>query len=218
MTNIRRIAGSALVALSFSACSTMREHPTACKVGSGVLGGALGALGGGLGVSEFENGPDNGERAAGAGVGLVAGGLIGALVGHYVCQPEASPPPPPPPAPLPPPAPGKKIETLSGPNFDFDKATLRPDGKQKLDHVVKMMMDNPGLRVSVEGHTDSIGSETYNQRLSERRADAARTYLVDKGISPSRIKTRGFGKSRPIASNKTEAGRAENRRVEIIAE
>jgi OOP family OmpA-OmpF porin len=211
-----RLLISIAVAFGLSGCATLREHPTACMVGTSLLGGALGGTGGGLGVSEIGKNPDNGQRAAGAGGGFLVGSLIGALVGHYACQPEVKPAPPPPPPP--PPPPGQKIETLSGVNFDFDKATLRPEGKQKLDHVAKVMTDNPTVRVSVEGHTDSIGSEAYNQRLSERRADSARDYLVAKGISASRIKTHGFGKSRPVANNKTAAGRAENRRVEIITQ
>jgi len=84
--------------------------------------------------------------------------------------------------------------------------------------VAKVMKDKPGMKVSVEGHTDSIGSEAYNQRLSERRAQAVRDYMIENGISPGRVATRGFGKSRPVASNETAEGRAQNRRVEIIAE
>ena len=102
------------------------------------------------------------------------------------------------------------------PQFDFDKATLKPDGKRLVDTAVKVMKDKSDLKVSVEGHTDSIGSEAYNQKLSERRAKAVRDYLVSQGIDASRITTRGFGKSKPVASNDTAEGRAENRRVEII--
>jgi len=123
----------------------------------------------------------------------------------------APPPPPPPPAP-------RKIETISGPNFDFDKVHLRPAGEAKVDHAVKLMQENPNLRVVAEGYTDSIGSDAYNQKLSERRAGTVRDYMVSKGISASRITTRGFGKARPVASNQTAEGRAENRRVEISAE
>lgn len=74
------------------------------------------------------------------------------------------------------------------------------------------------MRVVVEGYTDSIGSDAYNMKLSERRAETVRDFMVSKGISPTRITTRGFGKANPIASNKTAEGRAENRRVEIIAQ
>ena len=74
------------------------------------------------------------------------------------------------------------------------------------------------LRVSVEGHTDSIGSDAYNQRLSERRAKAVRDYMVEQGIDTDRIATHGWGEAKPVATNKTEEGRAQNGRVEIIAQ
>src|SRR5205823_12697112 len=114
------------------------------------------------------------------------------------------------PAPPPslPPAKGEPLVTLHGPQFDFNKATLKPEGKRMVDHAIRVMKDKPGMKVSVEGHTDSIGSEAYNQRLSERRAQAVRDYMVAHGIDASRITTRGYGKTKPIASNKTaEAGR-----------
>src|SRR5262249_54099012 len=123
--------------------------------------------------------------------------------------------PPPPPAP---PAKGTKIATVGSANFDFNKAQLKPSGRDVLDGAVKTLRDNPSLHVVVEGHTDSVGSESYNQKLSERRAKAVRDYLVREGIDASRVTTRGYGKSRPVASNDTAEGRADNRRAEIIAD
>ncbi|TMB21265.1 MAG: OmpA family protein [Deltaproteobacteria bacterium] len=108
--------------------------------------------------------------------------------------------------------------TLHGPQFDFNKATLKPGGKKMVDEAVDVMKEKPGLKVSVEGHTDSIGADAYNQKLSERRAGAVRDYMVSQGIDAARISVKGFGKTKPIASNATAAGRAENRRVEIIAQ
>ena len=103
--------------------------------------------------------------------------------------------------------------------FEFDKATLKPEGKEKIEaEVVAPMKEHPNLRALVEGHTDSIGSDAYNQRLSERRANAVRDYMVSRGIDAPRIMTKGWGKSKPIASNKTKEGRARNRRVEITEE
>jgi outer membrane protein OmpA-like peptidoglycan-associated protein len=125
-------------------------------------------------------------------------------------EPKPLPPPPPPP-----PA-GTKISELKGPNFDFDKATLRPSGKEKLDEALKTLNQYPDMKISVEGHTDSVGSDAYNQRLSERRAATVVSYLESKGIASSRLTSRGFGESKPIADNKTAEGRAENRRVELI--
>jgi OOP family OmpA-OmpF porin len=107
--------------------------------------------------------------------------------------------------------------TLHGPQFDFDKATLKPDGKRMVDEAVRLMVEQPSLQVTVEGHTDAVGSEGYNQRLSERRARAVRDYMVAEGIAADRITTKGWGKSKPVATNDTAEGRAENRRVEIIA-
>jgi OOP family OmpA-OmpF porin len=208
-------AVSALLAFSLAGCATLREHPTACKVAAGLTGAALGGLGGGLGVSQVENGPDDGEIAGGTAAGVVAGSIIGFAIGHFVCQAEEAPPPPP--ALAPPPA-AKRIETLYGPSFDFDKASLKPSGITKVDHAAQVLKDTPNARVLVEGHTDSIGSPEYNQRLSERRAKTVRDRLVEDGISASRITTHGLGESKPIASNATEEGRAENRRVEILSQ
>jgi OOP family OmpA-OmpF porin len=187
----------------------------ACAVAGGLVGGALGGVGGGVGVDQIENGPTNGERAAGAGAGFVTGAVLGTLLGHVVCDPLKQTPPPPPVAKAPPPP--RKIAELHGPEFDFNKATLHPEGKRMVDGAVKVMKDDPAMRVSVEGHTDSIGSDAYNQRLSERRASTVRDYMVEQGVAASRITAAGFGESKPVASNKTEAGRAENRRVDIIA-
>ncbi len=99
--------------------------------------------------------------------------------------------------------------------FDFDKSTLKPAGKAKLDEIASKV-NNINLEVIVAvGHTDSIGTEAYNQKLSVRRAEAVKAYLVSKGIDKSRVYTEGKGEAQPIASNSTAAGRAKNRRVEI---
>jgi len=215
--NLKSLATGLAVALAVTGCSHSPRQ-TGCTIAGGFAGGALGGVGGGLGVSEIEKNPDNGEIAAGAGIGAAVGATIGALLGNYLCREEPAPPPPKP-APPPPPLPARtKIDTLTGANFDFNKSTLRPEGKAKIDHAVKVMQEHTDLRVSVEGYTDSIGADAYNEKLSERRAQTVRDYMVEKGISPSRISTRGFGETKPIASNKTAEGRAQNRRVEIVAE
>lgn len=99
--------------------------------------------------------------------------------------------------------------------FDFDKAVLKPEGRKLLDQVATQVGTINLETIIAVGHTDSIGSVAYNQKLSERRAAAVKTYLVSKGIDPNRIYTEGKGKSQPVADNKTAAGRAKNRRVEI---
>ncbi len=117
----------------------------------------------------------------------------------------------------PPPAPKPMVVTLSGDtHFDFDKATLKPEGKATLDRLVAdMRAANNVSNIRVVGHTDSIGTDAYNQGLSERRAASVKTYLASRGVNPSIVNTRGMGESQPVASNATKEGRARNRRVEI---
>ena len=144
--------------------------------------------------------------------------------------PRVAPPPPPAatPAPAPAPAPAPKPEAKPAPTpvaekvtmaadalFDFDKAVVKSDAKSKLDDLADKIK-----RVSLEvviaiGHTDSIGGDAYNQKLSVRRAEAVKSYLVSKGVEPNRVYTEGKGEKQPVASNKTKEGRAKNRRVEI---
>jgi OOP family OmpA-OmpF porin len=99
--------------------------------------------------------------------------------------------------------------------FDFDKSVVKPAGKAKLDDLIaKVKGINLEVIIAV-GHTDSVGSDAYNQKLSVRRAEAVKAYLVSKGIEKNRIYTEGKGEKQPVASNKTKEGRAKNRRVEI---
>ncbi|MEE3327037.1 MAG: OmpA family protein [Myxococcota bacterium] len=105
--------------------------------------------------------------------------------------------------------------TLSGSNFATGSADLRPSALADLTAIAKVLEDNPSLRIQVEGHTDSTGSDAINQTLSTQRAEAVRTQLVKDGIASDRIEARGYGSSQPAASNGTSEGRAANRRVEI---
>ncbi|HVX67145.1 MAG TPA: OmpA family protein [Bryobacteraceae bacterium] len=108
------------------------------------------------------------------------------------------------------------IVNVSDVLFDTGSATLRPGAREKLARVAGILQAQPGLRLEVEGHTDSVGSEEYNQRLSERRAEAVREYLVGQGLPPDSVAARGFGKDNPVASNATASGRQQNRRVEMV--
>jgi len=118
-------------------------------------------------------------------------------------------------APKPPVVAAKKITLNADTYFDFDKYNLKPEGKKALDALVAEMKINQVEEVIVVGHTDSIGTEAYNQKLSERRAKTVADYLVSKGVPAAKIKAFGKGESQPIADNRTKAGRAKNRRVEV---
>ncbi len=226
MRVLKTTALSLAMVWAVTGCSQFRDRQWGpCALGGAFLGGALGGVGGGLGVDEAEKSPvTKRDIVAGVGTGTLVGALTGALLGHLICDPwKEAPPPPPvaqaaPPPPPPPPAKGTKIATVGSTNFDFNKAAVKPEGRDILDHAVQVMRDNPSLHVVVEGHTDSVGSDSYNQKLSERRARAVADYLERQGVSASRIRTEGFGKSRPVASNATAEGRAQNRRAEIVAD
>jgi outer membrane protein OmpA-like peptidoglycan-associated protein len=108
------------------------------------------------------------------------------------------------------------IVNLSDVLFDVDQATLRPGAREKLARVAGILSAHPDLKIEIEGHTDSTGSEEYNQRLSERRAESVRAYLQQQGIRQGIVAAVGYGKSRPVATNATAAGRQQNRRVELV--
>lgn len=109
----------------------------------------------------------------------------------------------------------EKVSYSADTFFDFDKAVVKPEGKKALDVLAeKFKTMNTEVIIAV-GHTDSIGSDAYNQKLSERRAQAVKAYLVSKGVDAKRIYTEGKGEKQPIADNKTKEGRAKNRRVEV---
>jgi OOP family OmpA-OmpF porin len=134
-----------------------------------------------------------------------------------VAEKVAAPPPPPPPPPVvPAPAPvvEKKI-VLRGINFDFDKSNIKPEFTPVLDEGVDILKANPDAKIVIGGHTDSVGTDAYNQKLSERRAQSVLDYFAKKGIDKNRMKAVGYGEAKPIADNKTKEGRALNRRVEL---
>lgn len=212
------VAGGLAAVVALSGCSTFRDREWgSCAIGGGVIGGAVGGTTAGAALNNSDD-PSDGEMAGGIIGGVIGGALIGAILGHAVCDPmKEQPAPPPPPPPPPPPAP-RKIATLKGAHFDFDRYQLKPEGERMLDQAIKQLQDDPKVTVSANGYTDSIGSDAYNLRLSERRAQTVKDYLVRKGIAASRIKTRGFGKANPVASNATAQGRAENRRVELVTD
>jgi len=148
------------------------------------------------------------------------------------CDGALKPPPPPVAAPAPAPAPvaqpapapapvappqptTEKVTFAADAFFDFNKATLKPEGKAKLDDLVSKMGGIALEVIIAVGHTDSVGSDAYNQKLSVKRSEAVKAYLVGKGVEKNRVYTEGKGKKQPVADNKTAEGRAKNRRVEI---
>jgi len=206
-------------------------------VGCAAIGAGVGAVGGGVGggLYSHNNHRRDNEQLEGAGI-AAASTAVGAGVGYLVCslmeedQPKPEPrraaTPTPPPKPAPPPAPPTKpdpcagLVRLEGVNFDHDKSDIKPQAAAILDETVTALQRCPDKRVRLDAYTDSSGSDAYNQRLSERRAHAVVDYLAAGGMARGRMSARGLGESKPVASNETEDGRAQNRRVEfgIISE
>jgi len=108
------------------------------------------------------------------------------------------------------------IVNMSDVLFDFNKYTLRPAAREKLAKISGIILSHPGLRLEVDGYTDSIGGDAYNLKLSEQRAEAVRSYLTGEGLSQDNVTAKGFGKEDPVASNDNAAGRQKNRRVELV--
>lgn len=184
---------------------TRTEKIVTAVAGCGLVGAGIGA------------GADGGRGAV---IGSLSSALIcGALAYFLTGEPRAAaaPAPPPPARPAPPPPAPRAERTIILDNvlFDFDKTAIKPDGAKVLDRLIAFLKENPDRKVELEGHTDSVGTDQYNQGLSERRAASVRDYVVKGGVDKGRIATRGFGESKPIADNKTADGRAKNRRVEI---
>lgn len=199
-------AGYVLVALSLllAGCARLSHTEQGAAVGAGagaVVGGAIGKA--------------TGNTARGAILGAMVGGTVGAIIGQRMDRQAAE---------MQQELPDARIERIgegilvtfdAGILFDFDSAVLRPEAREKLRRLAHSLKRYPDTEVLIVGHTDSTGPASYNQRLSERRAEAAAAFLMRQGIRPSRIRTLGKGETEPIASNATEAGRQLNRRVEI---
>jgi outer membrane protein OmpA-like peptidoglycan-associated protein len=108
------------------------------------------------------------------------------------------------------------IVNMSDVLFDTGKYSLRPLAREKLAKVAGIVSGHPGLKLDVEGHTDSVGGDDYNQQLSQHRGEAVREYLIQQGMTASSVTSKGFGKMQPVASNDTADGRQQNRRVELV--
>ncbi|MDA8163136.1 MAG: OmpA family protein [Desulfobacteraceae bacterium] len=196
-------------------------------------GAAVGAVVGGGGGAAIGNGSDRGNRDAATGTGAIigaaSGALVGGVIGALMAKEEVPPPkpvppppapvevtpPPPPPVETPPPPVVKEKIVLRGINFDFDKSNIKKEFVPVLDQAVEILKANPGLKVVVEGYCDWIGTDAYNLKLSKRRANSVKQFLVKHGIGADRLSTIGYGKTHFIADNRTAEGRAMNRRVEF---
>ncbi len=210
----KMLAGILLASLMVGGCAEMSKTTKGSAIGAGA-GAAVGA-----GLGQLIGG-DTTSTLIGAGAGAVAGGLSGGLIGNYMDKQEA--------------AMRKQLaesEAISvqrqGNNlalnfksdlvFDTGSAEVKGASSADLQQVAKIMNEYPQTRVMVAGHTDSVGSNESNQRLSERRANAVKNLLVHNGVSSDRIVAQGYGETQPIASNDTAAGRQQNRRVKITIE
>ncbi|MFL0415256.1 OmpA family protein [uncultured Sphingomonas sp.] len=207
---VSAIAGGALLATA--ACTTDPETGQQ-RISKAAIGGIGGALGGYL-LGDLVGGRrDRTEKIVGAGIGGIAGAGIGAYMDKQERDLRAR-------------TAGTDVEVIrqgddlllnipSGINFAYNSAAVQPQFQRTLDQVASVLSEYNRTYVDVYGHTDSTGSDSYNQGLSERRAAAVADYLSTRGVQSARIGTRGFGETQPIATNETEEGRAANRRVEI---
>jgi outer membrane protein OmpA-like peptidoglycan-associated protein len=225
---IFRTGLSAFVSVSLGGCATTSEHPGICAAIGAVVGGVGGGVAGGL----YAHNNDDRNHAKNEAGGIAAASLVvGAGVGYLVCSlmeeepkpkpsPAAVPEPTPPPKPEPTPPPQKPnactgLVRLEGVNFANNKSDIGPTAAASLDETVTVLQRCPEKRVRLDAYTDAVGSDAYNQALSQRRADSVRGYLVEHGIAAGRIEAHGLGESNPVASNATAEGRSQNRRVEI---
>ena len=202
------------------------------SLGKLALGCAMALLAGSAFANVTPNLQDSQGRAVKDGSGacvVTSGAVLPECAGApKPAAPKPAPPPEPakpvePPKPAAPAAPAKPapasvrqaVVIQADALFDFDKSVLRPDGRKSIDDALAKLKGVDLELVIATGHTDSIGSDAYNQKLSERRAAAVKDYLVSKGIPASKITTIGKGESQPVATNKTAEGRQKNRRVDI---
>lgn len=202
----RALHGAALVALaiSTSACASLNK-----KQKGGAIGAATGAAVGGV------IGNQTGSTARGAIIGAVVGGAAGAIIGHQMDQQAKE---------LKVAIPGATVERVgegiqvtfaSGLLYDFDSDAVRADAAQNLESLATSLKKYPNTNLLIVGHTDAQGSSSYNQDLSTRRANSASSFLVTRGVEATRLRTTGKGEDEAVATNDTEAGRQQNRRIEV---
>lgn len=203
---------ASLADVALAGCTTDPETGER-RISKTAIGGIGGALGGYLLGDVVGGRRDRTEKLVGAGLG----GLAGAGIGAYMDRQERE---------LRQRTAGTDVQVIrqgddlvlnipSGITFATDSAAVQPQFQRTLDQIAGTLAEYRETLVDVYGHTDSTGSDAYNQALSERRATSVADYLAGHGVQPQRIATRGYGESQPVASNDTDAGRAANRRVEV---
>lgn len=206
------IAGSFLsAALLLTSCESVQNANSQQK--GTVIGTAAGAVIGGILGNNIGKG---GNAPAGAVLGGVVGGVVGNRIGAKMDKQAKE---------IKETLPGAEVERVgegikvtmpeSIVNFAFDSSDLTPTAKVNLDKLAEVLINNPDTNINIYGHTDSKGADDYNQKLSERRANSVKNYLMAKGVASSRMFPMGVGEREPVASNDTDAGRAQNRRVEF---
>lgn len=204
--------GIATALLGTAACTT-DPYTGERRINRTVVGAIGGAVGGYLLGDVIGGRSDRTERILGAGIGAVAGGAIGAYMDRQEAELRRQ-------------TAGTGVDVIrqgdelllrmpSGITFDFNSYAVKPQFQATLNEVAQTLNNYPATMIDVLGHTDSVGSDAYNQTLSEQRAQAVANYLSSRGVQRVRMATRGYGESMPIADNNTEVGRAQNRRVEI---
>lgn len=190
--------------VSLDACASLNN-----KEKGGIIGATGGAVVGGA------IGRANGSTAKGAILGAVVGGAAGMIIGHQMDKQAAE---------LKQNIPGAIVERVgegiqvtfdSGLLFDFDSDVVRPEARTNLRNLAASLDKYPGSDLLIAGHTDSVGTDAYNLALSDRRAEAAVSYLAAQGVARSRMRSRGLGETEPVAPNESDAGRSRNRRVEV---
>ena len=194
----------AATSVATTACASLNN-----KEKGGIIGATGGAvIGGAIGKA-------NGSTAKGAILGATIGGAAGMIIGHQMDKQAAE---------LKQNIPGAVVERVgegiqvtfaSGLLFDFDSDDVRAEAASNLRNLAASLDKYPGSQLLIVGHTDSVGTDSYNLGLSERRADAAASYLAAQGVDRSRIAARGLGETEPVEPNESEAGRSKNRRVEV---
>ena len=188
-----------------SGCASMKKSTKGAVVGT-AAGGAMGAV----------IGKATGNTALGAIIGAAVGGTAGAIIGSQMDKQAEEIKNNVPDAKVERVGEGIVVEFSSNVLFAFDKSDLSAESKVNLDKLVTVLNGYPDTNIELQGHTDSKGSEAYNQTLSEKRATAVSVYLNEKGITASRVTVKGFGETLPKYDNETDEGRAQNRRVEFL--